>query len=109
MAITETQNNAVEITRIATGSYTDDAATPAAPELTLGFTPKYVKMINETTLVIQEWFGGMGDADAFQTADTGAGTTDLSKLTTGGITVSGGTVTLPAPAQNNVLRWVAMG
>jgi hypothetical protein len=109
MAITESQSDAVEITRIATGAYLDDAATPGAPVLSLGFTPKYVKMINETTLVVQEWFGGMGDADAFQTADTGAGTTDLSKITSGGITVSGRTVTLPAPAQNNQVRWMAVG
>lgn len=107
MAITASQKDGIDITRMATGSHTDTAASPAAISLSLGFTPRVVIMINETTIQQQTWIDGMGAADAFNAVNNAA--TQFSKILTGGITVSGGTVTLPAPAQNDVVRWVALG
>ncbi len=105
MAIVKTQKNAFDAAVRATGSHRDDAATPAAITLTLGFTPRRVVMVNVTTIQRQEWFDGMAAASAFKTVNSG--TVQQSLITSGGITVSGGTVTLPAPAQNDQVYWVA--
>ncbi len=105
MAITNPQVQGTERIQMASGAHLDDATTPAAISLSLGFTPRYVKMINVTTIVEMEWFTGMGAADAFNNANHA--TVQRSLITSGGITVSGGTVTLPAPAQNDQVYWVA--
>ena len=107
MAITQTQTTSIDKTlRLANGSYADDAASPAAFSTTVGFTPRYVCIVNQTTLDQYEWFEGMTAAHAIKTVAAGTRTAPTS----GGITVTGGTITLAtAPAQNNQLRWVAQG
>lgn len=107
MAITSTGTSAAEMARVASGAHKDDAASPAAITLTLGFTPRYVKMVNVTTIQVQEWFEGLGVADAFKTVNSASA--QFSLILTGGITVSGGTVTMPAPAQNDQIYWIAHG
>jgi hypothetical protein len=68
-----------------TGSYTGDGSNGVS--VNLGFKPKYVKIINYTDAdVVAEWIDGMPDASALLTIDSGAGTSDLSKITTAGIT-----------------------
>lgn len=106
MTITSNQNNANGPARFACGRHLDDAGSPAAISLSLGFTPTYVKMVNVTTIKTMEWFDGMGAADAFKEANHAD--TQYSLITSGGITVDGGSVTLPAPAQNDQIYWVAM-
>jgi hypothetical protein len=103
MTITATQSNAQEISRVAQGSHADDAGSPAAISVTVGFTPRYVLCLNQTTRVQFEWFEGMTAAHALKTVAAGTRTAETS----GGITVSGGTITMPAPAQNDQIRWVA--
>jgi hypothetical protein len=106
MAIVQTQTNAVAEISFANGSYADDAGSPAAFSVTVGFTPRYVKIVNQTTRDMYEWFEGMTAAHAVKTVAAGTRTAETS----GGITVSGGVITLAtAPAQNNQLRWVAQG
>lgn len=105
MTITATQKNAFQPGKRASGAHLDSAGTPAAITLTLGFTPSHVVMVNVTTIQRQEWFTGMGAADAFKTVNHD--TAQQSLITSGGITVSGGTVTLPAPAQNDQVYWYA--
>lgn len=107
MAITSSQTDGVELTRMASGAYLDSAGSPAAPSLSVGFTPRYVKMVNATTFQVQEWFQGLGSADAVKSVNHAD--TQFSVITSGGITVSGGTITLPAPAQNDQVYWIAMG
>lgn len=103
MTITSAQTNAIEMSRVATGSHADDASSPAAVSVSVGFTPRYVLFLNQTTRVQYEWFEGMTAAHALKTAANGTRTAETS----GGITVSGGTITMPAPAQNDQIRWVA--
>lgn len=71
-----------------TGTYTGNGSTaPTIPAL--GFKPKYVRIFNYTDAdVIAEHFEGMPAASALLTIDSGAGTTDVSKITTAGITLS---------------------
>jgi hypothetical protein len=103
MTITATQSNAQESTRVAQGSHLDDAGSPDAISVTVGFTPRYVQVVNQTTRVTFEWYEGMTAAHAVKTIANGT----RSAETSGGITVSGGTITMPAPAQNDQIRWVA--
>src|ERR1041385_1281159 len=68
-----------------TGTYTGDGS--SAVTVNLGFKPKYVRVFNYTDAAfIGEYFDGMPDASALLTIDSGTGTTDLSKITTAGIT-----------------------
>jgi len=67
MAITSTQKNSEGILRYATGSYLDDAASPADATITLGFTPKYVRWINVTDRDEWEWFDGADDGTTLKT------------------------------------------
>lgn len=105
MTITAAQNNAVHPGRYANGSYTDDASSPAAMAIKLGFKPRYIRMVNQTTRVMFEWFDGMTSAHAIKTVAVGTRTAETS----GGIVVAGDKVTFPAAAQNDQVRWDAMG
>jgi hypothetical protein len=105
MAITSTQTDAVQNPYFASGSFADDAGSPAAMTVDVGFVPRYVNMTNQTTRVMMEWFDGMTAAHAIKTVAAGTRTAETS----GGITVStGGTVTFPAVAQNDQVRWQAL-
>jgi len=81
MAITETINKPLILTRMATISY-KDTGTVAARKFTIGFKPRYVKVVNETDRIQEEWFEGMADEEGLlQIAD---GTKTL--ITSDGIT-----------------------
>lgn len=104
MAIIQTQSAALrDAPLMANGSYLDDAGTPAAMSITLGFTPKYVRVVNQTTRVMHEWFEGMTAAHSIRTVAAGTRTAETS----GGITVTAKGFAAPAPAQNDQVRWQA--
>ena len=108
MAVTESQNNGDGIVRFATGSYLTDG-TAAAFDITCGFRPRYVRVVNETSRDMVEWFEGMGDADAIKTVAAGTRTA----ITTLGITPLTDGFTIGLDTDVNVtseqLRWVAFG
>lgn len=62
------------------------AGTGAALNVSLGFRPAYVRLVNETQLSTAEAFDGMADARAVVTDDSGAAATDILLKTTNGIT-----------------------
>lgn len=62
--------------------------TGAVINVSLGFRPRYVKLWNSTNKAIAEFFDGMTDAHYLATIDSGAGTTDLSEVTSNGITLT---------------------
>jgi hypothetical protein len=101
MPIVASQINALEPTRVATGRHTDDAATPAAITVDVGFNPRFVQCVNLTTRVTHEWFKGMTSGHALRTVAAGTRTAETS----GGISVAGDVITMPAPAQNDVVYW----
>ncbi len=107
MALTSNQSYGVHPGKLAIGDFVDTAASPDAVAVEVGFAPRYIKMINETTVQVQEWFSSMGAADAVKTVNHDD--TQISKITSGGITVVADLVTFPAPAQNDVVRWLALG
>ena len=135
MAITSTQFNTSLRMQFASGSYLDSAATPAAAVITLGFSPRYVRVVNETTRVQEEWFFGMAATKTLAQAAAGTGTLDTSSLivvtdptavlstadaadtTTGAAYQSTAnpdraakfTIAAAVMAQNDQIRWQAFG
>ena len=85
MTQTITQANPLVTSRIATGRYLD-TGTVAAYTFTLGFKPRYVRVINSAaTGGSFEWFEGMADDSAIKRL---AADGVQSLVTSNGITVS---------------------
>ena len=109
MTVTQTQENVPgSVCNIATGRYITDG-TAAAITLTLGFTARYVRVVNETSTDEIVWFDGMGDGAGVKRLAAGTG----SLLTSLGITVSGNTLVIGLDTDINVqseqLNWLALG
>ena len=107
MAITQTQKEGSGIVRHVSGSYLDDAGTPAAATITLGFVPRYFAWHNVTDRISWEWFDGAAAGTCLKTVAAGTRTLDTGDAA---ITAnSDGTVTIAAAAilQNKQYRWVA--
>lgn len=62
--------------------------TAAAITVNCGFKPKYVRLINETQLATAEHVDGMAAARMALTDDSGAGTTDITVVTSAAITLT---------------------
>jgi hypothetical protein len=108
MAITSSQNNGQGVSRHASGSYLTDA-TAAAITITCGFKPRYVYVMNSTSLDSYEWFEGMADAAAVKRVTAGTS----SAITTLGITPSDSGFIIGLDTDVNVtneqIRWIALG
>lgn len=81
MAQTIATVSPTEQTRLATGTYLD-TGTVAAYTFTLGFKPRYVRVINEDGDAIMEWVEGMADAEGMKLVTGGT----LAKVSSNGIT-----------------------
>jgi hypothetical protein len=105
MAVTSTQKDS-HIARNASGSYLDDAGTPAAATINLGFQPRYFAWHNVTDRISYEWFDGNANGTTLKTVAAGTRTLDTTDVA---ISVSGGIVTIGAAAilQNKQYRWTA--
>jgi hypothetical protein len=105
---TNTQKNAYGVTNVATGKFVADAGvTGVAMTFTMGFTPRFVRFVNATDRIVDEWYDGMADDSAIESAANGTTTLETS----GGITVATGQFTVHAdlvPASKTGY-WIAMG
>ena len=92
---------------IAVGAFID-TGTVAATAFTLGFKPRYVRIVNETSGDMEEWFEGMADAEAMKRV--AAGTAAL--ITSNGITPAANGFTLGLDTDilvtSEQLSWLAM-
>jgi len=109
MAITQSQSiQPASVTNVAAGRYITDG-TAAAFIITVGFQPRYVHVINNTSRDEIVWFEGMADASANKRIAAGTGTL----ITTLGITVSSSGFTVGLDTDINVvdeqLSWIAIG
>ncbi len=109
MAITSTQSKSpADTNNTAQGSYLD-TGTAAAFKITTGFKPRYVKVVNEASGDIEEWFEGMADAEAMKRVAAGT----AAMITTLGITVAEDGFTVGLDTDINVtsqqLSWIATG
>ena len=108
MAITSTQSkNPASVAQIMVGSYLD-SGTAAAFKITLGFKPRYVRVVNEDGDCYEEWFEGMADAESMKMLTGGT----YAKMTSHGITVADDGFTVGLDTDINVtsqqLSWLAM-
>lgn len=99
------------IVNFATGQTT---GTGNVVDVTLGFTPRYVRVWNDTDVILWEKFPGM--ADNATVKQVAAGTT--TKDTTSGIVIKGDTdgetyrgfqLSAALAANGKALKWIAQG
>ncbi len=107
MAVTSSQNDSNGVARGSEGKYLDDAASPAAATITLGFTPMYVCWLNATDRIQYEWYYGMANGTTLKTVAAGTRTLDTADVA---ISVTNGVVTIGAAAiiQNKQNYWRAV-
>ena len=109
MTVTQDMSQSAGVSNVAVGSYLTDG-TAAAIEITCGFEPRYVKVVNVAATGSQvEWFEGMTDAYGMKRVTAG----DMTLITSLGITPSSRGFTIGLDTDLNVtseqLYWVALG
>lgn len=77
MATDTPTSNSAGIVNFATGSFTGDGT---ATEVTLGFVPRRVHLINVTDRIQQIWQEGMAATTVLNIAAAGTGTADTNSL-----------------------------
>lgn len=106
---TNTQTNSNGVVNRAVGKLVTDAAAAAAVTLNLGFVPRYVRFVNLTDRITDEWFEGMASASSLHAVAVGTQTLE----TTNGIAVSATekTITLTAVTMvaSKTFYWMAEG
>lgn len=104
-ATTNTQTNSNGVAYVATGKIIQDATAAAALTLTLGFVPRYFKLVNLTDRITDEWFEGMASASSLHAVAAGTQTLEA----TNGIAISGTSVTFTATTMvaSKTYYWVA--
>jgi len=70
--------------RVVTGSFTGSGAEIEIKKV--GFQPRVVQLLNISGQCKADWLEGMADAAMMKTVDSGAGATDVSHVTSGGVT-----------------------
>lgn len=97
------------VARTARGSLTGTGANIDVKNL--GFRPKYVKLLNVSGACQAEWSSSMADASMAKIVDSGVNTTDLSFVTSLGVTPLADGFRLGADTDLNVsgetVHWVA--
>jgi hypothetical protein len=111
MTITAIQKDGRNLEPLSSGSYFDDAASPAAASITLGYVPRYFRWVNVTDRIEWEWFDGAANGTTLKTVAAGTRTLDTADvaISVSSVNQSSGTVTIAAAAilQNKQYRWQA--
>ena len=106
---TNTQSTAFGFYNRAHGVIVSDAGAAAALTIPVGFLPRYVKFVNLTDRITNEWFEGMASASSLNEAAAGTKTLE----TTNGIAVSATnnsfTLTAATMVASKTFYWVAEG
>jgi hypothetical protein len=89
---TNTPGHCNGVTYFVVGKLVTDGAAATPQTIQLGFVPRYVRVVNLTDRITDEWFEGMAQASSLHTV--AAGTMTLE--TTNGISVSASSFTLTA-------------
>lgn len=105
MATVSATSRSAGINNFASGSFTSDNT---ITEVTLGFTPRYIKVINSTDNIQWDKIEGMAAANSMKTV---GGTVAITVDTTGAITIAAGSMSLSAAAVGSAkaISWVAFG
>lgn len=89
---TNTQTNTNGVVYLAVGKVVTDASAAAAATFSLPFTPRFVRFVNLTDRITDEWYEGMASASSLHTVAAGTMTLEA----TNGIAVSGASFTVTA-------------
>jgi hypothetical protein len=104
MATVSATSQAAGIVNFAAGSFTSDNT---ATVVTLGFTPRWVRVINSTDAVVWEKIEGMAAANAVKTVTNGTTTIDTgSAVLFGDVSF---TLSSTAGGNSKAISWVAQG
>lgn len=105
MATVTPTTQAAGVVNFASGSFTSDNSITV---VTLGFKPRWIKVVNTTDVIVWEKIEGMPTANSIKTVTAGTTTMDAG----GAITINtDGTISLSAAAVGNAkaISWVAQG
>lgn len=103
MAVVYATSNAAGVATATTGSFTADGT---ITEVVLGFTPKWVKVVNVTDVITMEKMEGMAANAVINTVTAGTTTINTSSLIT--FADNGFSVAIAAAGSGDVVAWVAM-
>lgn len=105
MATVAASSQAMGLTNFASGSFTSDNT---ATVVTLGFKPRWVKVVNTTDVIVWEKIEGMAAVNSVKTVTAGTTTIDTGSAI---LINADGTITLSATAVGNskAISWVAIG
>jgi hypothetical protein len=90
---TNTQKIETSVHNSSMGKLVNDAGGAVAVTLTLGFVPRYFRIVNVTDRIGYEWFDGMTSPGALKQVAAGTGTLETTEGPTIG---TDGTVSIPA-------------
>jgi hypothetical protein len=103
MAITYvTQNNATESLRMTSGEFTTTDTSTAS--LTIGYKPRFIRIVDESTQEDYTWIDVMGTGNILQRVDAGTAAMDTTQL----VTASSTGFTF-VPKASKTYTWVALG
>lgn len=91
------------IAHFSSGSFTSDNT---ATTVTLGFTPRWVKVVNSTDVIVWEKIEGMAAANSVKTVTAGTTTVDTGSAIT--LSENGFTLSAAAVGDAKAIAWVAM-
>ena len=106
MATDTATSNSMGITNHATGSFTGDGATTT---VTLGFTPRVIRVVNATDRITDEYFEGLAASNVIHTVAAGTRTLDTGGHITIGTTFNGFTIHADAAINAKLIVWEAFG
>lgn len=105
MATVTATSKSAGIVNLSSGSFTSDNT---ATTVTLGFKPRWVKVVNTTDVIVWEKIEGMAAANSIKTVTGGTTTIDTGSAilinTDGTITIS-----QTAVGSSKAISWVAQG
>lgn len=107
MAITATQSNPLNTMRFSSGSHLDSATTPEALVVSLGYTPRYVQVYNETDGLVVEYLEALAATKTKKTGADGAITLAVDSAIV--VSQKGFTFLKSLTVQNKQYRWFAIG
>lgn len=106
MARSEARQQTDGLFRMRSGAILDDAESPAAASVALGFRPRMIRVINITDRIEYEWLEGMASATSLKTVAAGTRTLEAAEGPT--VATDGMTIGFPV-LQNKQYRWYALG
>ena len=104
MTITATQNHTNIALNAVYGRHLDDAATPAAKAVEVGFTPRKARLVNLTDRIEWEWNYGQASGTTLKTAANGTRTLDTSDVAIAVASTDTGTLDTADSAVNTPVR-----